>query len=257
MINIAICDDDEATTFLIEEMIYKLAFLQHIKVDCDIFFDGSTLVESIRHGAYYDLIYLDIEMRKTDGIRAAEMIRYMDTSPLIVFLSSNEKNLKDLFHTEPFHFLSKPLDAKAFRFVFLAAYKRIARKTEYFSYTYNKRFLKIPLAKISYFSSRNRVIYIHVVDSIKTEHTEYDEAETKFYGKMNNLEEQLAERKARFIRIHQSYLINFDYMKSMSYKSVLMSDGTLLQISEDRHKSVRNQAKIFLESSRNTTFFSK
>ncbi len=200
MINIAICDDDKATTFLIEEMIYNLASQQHIKVGCAVFFDGSTLVKNIRQGAYYDLIYLGIEMKKTDGIRAAEMIRYMDIPALIVFISAYEKNLKELFHTEPFHFLSKPLDAQAFRFVFLAAYKHIARITKYFSCNYNKKCLKVPLAKIRYFSSRNRVIYIHVAGSITPENAAYDETETKFYGKMNDLEEQLAKCNTRFIK---------------------------------------------------------
>ncbi len=50
------------------------------------------------------------------------------------------------------------------------------------------------------------------------------------------------------LRIHQSYLVNFDYMKSMSNKSVLLLDGTLLQISEDRHKGVRTQFRIMAGS---------
>ena len=61
MIRIAICDDDKTTTTIIEEMLCKIGKEQNLKIECGIFFDGSTLVEHIRQGTYYDLIYLDIE----------------------------------------------------------------------------------------------------------------------------------------------------------------------------------------------------
>lgn len=50
MINIAICDDDVAITATIEEILYKIAKEQGIKISCSVFFDGFTLVEDIRQG---------------------------------------------------------------------------------------------------------------------------------------------------------------------------------------------------------------
>ena len=121
------------------------------------------------------------------------------------------------------------------------AYKRIRQKSEYFSYTYNREFIKVPLGRIYYFESRNRVVYIHVAGNKKTEDTESNESEYRFYGKMNDVEKRLSESNSRFIRIHQSYFVNFDYIKSMNFTGVTMYDGTVLQISEDRQKSVRTQ----------------
>lgn len=175
-------------TATIEEMLYKTAKEQGIKINCAVFFDGFTLVENIRQGTYYDLIYLDIEMRKVNGISAAELIRSMEIPALIVYVSSYEKYLKELFNTEPFRFLSKPIDGNRFRSVFMDAYKRIRQKSEYFSFTYNKEFIKVPLGRIYYFESCNRVIYIHAVRNVRAENTESDEMEYRFYGKMNDVE---------------------------------------------------------------------
>ena len=241
MINIAICDDDAAMTTTIEELLYKIAKEQGIKTNCAVFFDGSTLVKNIRQGTYYDLIYLDTEMCQVDGISAAELITNMEIPALIVYVSSYEKYLKKLVNTEPFRFLSKPINKKDFRTVFMDAYKRIRQKSEYFSYTYNREFIKVPLGRIYYFESRNRVVYIHVAGNKKTEDTESNESEYRFYGKMNDVEKRLSESNSRFIRIHQSYFVNFDYIKSMNFTGVTMYDGTVLQISEDRQKSVRTQ----------------
>lgn len=241
MINIAICDDDVAMTAMIEDILHKIAKEQDIKINCDIFFDGSTLVESIRQGTYYDLMYLDIEMRKVNGISAAELIRNMEVPALIVYVSSHEKYLKELFNTEPFRFLSKPINGQEFRSVFMDAYKRIRQRSEYFSFAYNKELIKIPLGRICYFESCNRVIYVHATKNVRTENVESAETEYRFYGKMNDVEKQLSDRNVRFIRIHHSYLVNFDYIKSMNFSNVTMSDGAMLQISENKQKKVRIQ----------------
>lgn len=241
MINIAICDDDTAMTTSIEEMLYKAAKEQNIRINCGVFFDGSTLVENIRQGTRYDLIYLDIEMHQVNGISAAELIRNMEIPVLIVYVSGYEKYLRKLFDTEPFRFLSKPIDEKDFRSVFIDAYKRIRQKPEYFSFIYNKEFIKVPLGGIYYFESRNRIVYIHMAKNMKMENTDSSRTEYRFYGKMNDVEKQISDRNICFIRIHQSYLVNFEYIKSMNFTGVTMSDGIVLQISEDRQKNVRTQ----------------
>ncbi len=98
-------------------------------------------------------------MREINGIIAAELIRSMEIPALIVYVSSYEKYLMELFNTEPFRFLSKPIDWNKFRVIFMEAYNRIRQKSEYFSFTYNKEFIKVPLGRIYYFESCNRVIY--------------------------------------------------------------------------------------------------
>ena len=164
----------------------------------------------------------------------------MDIPALIIYVSGYEKYLKELFNTEPFRFLSKPIDIKSFDIVFQAAYKRISQKFQYFTFSYNKSFIKIPLNSIYYFESNNRVIHIHMPKTLTSEKSETNQP-TKFYGKMNDLEKKLSESSNRFIRIHQSYLVNFDYIRSMNFTSITMHDGKILQISEERQKNVRIQ----------------
>lgn len=241
MINIAICDDDVAITSSIEKKLDKISKELVIDINCAVFFDGFTLVENIRQGTYYDLIYLDIEMRKIDGITAAELIRNMEIPALIVYISNHEKYLKELFNTEPFRFISKPINEIEFRSVFFDAHKRICQNLKYFSYTYNKKIIKVPLGIINYFESKNRIIHIYTTKKIITPSLVYDESECKFYGKLNDVEKQLADSNVHFIRIHQSYLVNFDYIKSMNFTTVTMSNGVMLQISNDKQKKVRNQ----------------
>lgn len=63
----------------------------------------------------------------------------------------------------------------------------------------------------------------------------------KFYGKLSNIEKQLKDGKIPFLRIHQSYLVNYRYVCKISYSNVILFDGTVLQISEDRQKEIRER----------------
>lgn len=88
MLEIAVCDDEILTASNIEKMIENLAGKDAIDVDIDIFYDGSTLVNHIDQGKRYDIIYLDIEMVKQNGVDAARVIRKLDRNVLIIYVTS-------------------------------------------------------------------------------------------------------------------------------------------------------------------------
>lgn len=65
-----------------------------------------------------------------------------------------------------------------------------------------------------------------------------------FYGNLNEVEKEPANRGNYFLRIHQSYLVNYSYIKKMDYYNVVIGfDGKTaeLKVSEDREKNVRRQ----------------
>lgn len=75
MLKIAICDDEIMIASQIENMLEKISNTIVRKVEIDVFYDGSTLVNHIKEGMRYDLIYLDIEMKKQNGVDAARELR--------------------------------------------------------------------------------------------------------------------------------------------------------------------------------------
>ena len=58
------------------------------------------------------------------------------------------------------------------------------------------------------------------------------------------MEKELADSRRYFLRIHQSFLVNYDYIKKMNFFNVTVYIGDRemeLKISEDRQKEVRRQ----------------
>ena len=234
MLKIAICDDDLRFAGSLETLVMAENRKLGIRVGIEVFADGKTLVEHIRAGERYGLIFLDIEMKHVDGISAARLIRETDRSVLFIYISGYDSYLKELFEVEPFRFLSKPLEKELFCRYYKEACQRIGETEVFYQFTFNKEIRKVPLNNVVYFESRNRVV--HIV--LSSGHSEY------FYGKLNGVEKELAESRCYFLRIHQSFLVNYDYIKKMNFFNVTVYNGERemeLKISEDRQKEVRRQ----------------
>lgn len=237
MINIAICDDDRPLTGIIEQLLHKTASEQGVDISCEVFFDGSALIRAVTEQQMcFDLIYLDIEMETMDGIRAAQALREHELPALIVYMSGHEEYLKELFYTEPFRFLSKPVTEDEFGPIFSSACERISRQTGYFTFSYRKASHRIPFNRITCFESNGRVISIHLSERGVPKKACLP---SQFYGKINEVEQQVASQNGRFLRVHQSFLVNFDYIKAIAATEIEMLDGRIIQISEDRRKAVR------------------
>ncbi len=230
MLNIAICDDDMEMTGRMEMMLQKIAQNNFLDIDIEVFWDGESLANAIVAGERFDIIYLDIEMEKEDGISAAKRIRRYDRNVLIIYVTSHENHMRDSFEVRPFQFLVKPIDEKQMETYFKAACEEINREDCYFRYSYRRVNHKVEIRDILYFESNKRKIFII------TENETFE-----LYGKLNEIENILKNCKASFLRVHQSFLVNYKHIKGQAYDSIIMNNGKRIAISEDRRKKISEQ----------------
>lgn len=229
MIKIAICDDEPKFVGTIQTYLETIAADYHYEMDIQTYFSGETLIKDYQTGEKFDLIYLDIEMQKMDGIETAKWIRNNDYYVLIVYISSHEEYLRQLFEAEPFRFIQKPVNFDSFLSVFSQAQKRISQQqNNFYCFKFGKNIIKVLCRDILYFESAGRKVIVHTL------HKEY-----AYYDKLNNIEEQL--KDSRFIRIHKAYLVNIDNIEAFQYERVALTDGTILNISEKNRPYIRNE----------------
>ena len=230
MIKVAICDDDIATTGKIEDMLCRIAKRNFIPIETEVFWEGEHLSEAVESMDNFDVIFLDIEMGQADGITVARKIRETDKNVLIIYVTSHESYMQESFSVRPFRFLVKPVEEKQIAGCLEAAYEEISSADSYFRYSYQRLNCKIPVRDILYFESKRRKVYI------------VTEKETfEFYGKLNEIEESLRASKGIFLRIHQSFLINYKHIKGLAYDFAVMDNEERLSISEDRRKLISEQ----------------
>ncbi len=228
MYHIAVCDDELAICSQIEQIIINNNKLLSNKVEVDVFYTGEDLYKYLFSGVNYDMIFLDIELKLLNGVALGEKIRneLNNENVQIVFISGKQGYAMELFEIRPLNFLVKPLDAEKIIQVVEKGIKLLKKSNQYFTYKQGQSTKKILLQDISYFESIDRQVKMITV-----------EEEIIFYGSLSEIFLQL--EKYHFFYIHKSFLVNFNHVIEYNYENLVMSNKTVLQISQSRRKSVR------------------
>lgn len=241
MIKVAICDDDNWIVHQMENILYDICSNECIKIDTEVYYSGNALERDIHTGQKFDLIYLDIQMEKGDGITTAKSIRKIDENVIFIFISSYDKYMMELFRLDVFAFIRKPIDMKEFEKIFLEANQKICSRNCFFTFRYKKQEFKIPCKDILYFESKGRQISVYAKNSDIY----------VFNGKLFDVEKRLNVGKIPFLRIHQSYLVNYLLIKARSKSNVALVNGVILPISEERQKQFSREYGRLLRSELN------
>lgn len=228
MVRIGICDDDRQYQGVMESMLEELCGLHRLQAEIEVYTGGAELLEDLDTGGCLDLLFLDIEMKGMDGIQTALRIRKENRYMLIVYVSSHEEYLRQLFEAEPFRFLKKPVQQNELEKVVIQAMERISsQKQLFYTVQSGRNYIRLPYQEILFLESSGRKVIIHT-----------DDRAYQYYGKLDEAESALM--GGRFIRIHKAYLINMDNTEVFQYDKVALKDGTVLSISEKNRPKVRN-----------------
>jgi len=230
---VAICDDENRIGAELERFLIDMLGNRNIKYEIDIYYTGEELCAKMENGAYYNLIFLDIEFAKNaiNGVEVGRLIRgtYRNDLTSIVYISWEMKYSLQLFEIRPLNFLVKPLDyAKVEQTV--TTYLRLAGQwVGEFSYKIGHSTYKAQVKDIVYLQSDRRKLILHLADGRKEE----------FYGTLKDVfREQL--QRFDFILIHASCAVNYDYIAVAKYDEMILIDGvTSLQISQSKRKEVK------------------
>jgi len=224
MIKIAICDDEPFMAQEIFDQLSRYMKEKHITSYCvNSFSNGRSLLES---DCNFDLIFLDIQMERPDGMETAKMLRQRENHSLLVFITVLKECVFDAFEVEAYDYLIKPLSGDHFSRTMDRAIKVLEQRTA-------KRIMVlrgtscevIPLAQIMYCEVQGRKIYIHQNDGKIID----------YYEKLDDFERRV---DGRFFRCHRSYLVNLEYVRGSHAGQVTLSQGEHIPVSRLREQEL-------------------
>ncbi len=234
MYRIAICDDETAVCSQIEQMIIDYGKSISEKLEIDVYYSGEELCKFLRSGAEYDILFLDIEFKQLNGVEIGEKIReeLRNETVQIVYISGKQSYAIELFNIRPLNFLIKPLESDKVIKTLKKGMELSEKKHKYFAYRQGHITKKMLIEEILFFESVNRQVKMTT-----------SAEKIVFYGSLSDIFSQL--QACQFFYIHKSYLINYHHVIEFSYDHLVMSDKTVLPISQSRRKEVRDlQIKI-------------
>ncbi len=220
LINCVVADDEPLARKGILEFIEKIDFLNVSGTAKDVYELEALLVHR-----EVDLLFIDIEM---PGISGIDFIKtYEGRMPLVVFTTAYPDYAVESYSLKAFDYLLKPVSPERFKVTAGRALETLSKvlplrgQKDYFFVRCDGRYEKLVMSEIVYVSGMQNYVRIHFANG-KT---------LIVHSALKSIYRQLDE--SRFIMVHKSYIVNLDYIASVSGSHISLAE--LGQIPIGRH----------------------
>ena len=237
MFKIAICDDESLFAEELKELLSGYMMEKGLVFEIDIYGSGEALIELGIEVIKYTAVFLDINMEKIDGIKAAEKIREVSREVFIVFVTAFVNYSLEGYRLDVVRYLLK--GNVDFPSMVNECVDALVDKLSYsvtkreFDFKEGKR--EISLERLLYVESNLHKLEFHVMEDDLKIYTMYET--------LNALESKLVAKD--FVRIHQSYLVNIKYIKNVVRYKVVLTNGIELVIPKARYTYVKEQFILY------------
>ena len=228
MYKIAVCDDEEAVSAQVKELITEW----NPSVDVVCFSSGEALLENYQS---YEAVFLDIDMAGMNGIETGKAIRKMDKDTKIVYLTAYRDYVSGAFGVHAFQYLLKPVNKKAIWNVLeeIFRYTKAAEKKIILDFHTVNGSLCLPVERIYFFEYENRKIRIVT-----------DEEQYYMSDKIGNVAKRMAE--FGFSMPHQSFVVNMFHVKNVKNQQIFLDNGMDIPLSQKKQKIWKQELMEYL-----------
>lgn len=230
MLRIAVCDDDAAFRAALRPAL-ESAF-RRCGVEISVTEAGSVAaMEALLGHMSFDLLFLDIDMPETDGVRFGERLRAQGVQTDIVYVSNMEGRVYDIFRVHPWSFIRKSRYAEELYAV-----------TEEYAASLRKKSGTVLLTAEDGGTLALRpqeLLYAEAAGKRQKLFLENAAAPILARVSLRELEELL--QPHGFIRIHKGFLVNYRVIRKITSRSVVLDSGEELPVGRDRLGTAREQ----------------
>lgn len=233
MLRVAICDDDQSMVEILSQRFNNFFKNTTIEYDIQRYTNGNDLLE-YNNTKPFDIIFLDIDMPKINGIEVAQDIRNINSNMIIIFVTNKENLVFQSIKYAPFRFVRKSNLDDDIQELFVALEEKINFDSMEYKVYVCGRIKYLQISKIAYFESFRHDIIAHYYDG-----TTYDIKET-----LSSLAKRL--EKYGFIRVHKSYLVNYRNIFVINTTDLKLDNSQIIPISRLKRQEIQSKYQVFL-----------
>jgi len=227
---ILIVDDEKLALDRLKRILNKLGYEDIIAYD-----EPQMALEEVKKNLF-DVVFLDISMPVMNGIELAEMILQIEPKTFVIFQTAHDNFALRAYQSGGIDYLLKPIDE--------ASVQKSIKKVEHYIANENEKKKKIMGKSGSHFYLINIEDIYYIKADLDEVIVRIKEAQTYVKKKIGDFDTLL--RDKNFYRVHRSYIVNIDKIRSMT-----TVEQSKLQISfydiEDIVTSSKDGAKEFRE----------
>ena len=216
MYHIAIVEDEKEFSHQLQEFLVQYGKEHEMEFQISVFQDGAEILEEYQ--PKYDVILLDIEMPKVNGMETAEKIRETDEDVVLMFITNMASYAIRGYSVGALDFVMKPINYYTFSTKMTRALKRVQKKTlKPIVLNLPDGVKKLEAKQIYFVEVQNRMLHYHT-----------EEGEYVLRGTLQGAEEMLSDYP--FIRCNHWYIVNLMHVSEVK-KNIAVVGGYELEIS--------------------------
>lgn len=224
----AICDDNSIDSNYVYELVKKWSNEKKYQVDIENFSSAESFLFHYVDNKDYDVLLLDIEMKKMDGVSLAREIRKTNKNVQIIFITGYSEYIAEGYDVEALNYLMKPLKKEKLYEVLNKAVTKIIQNEKHLILNTFDETIRISLHDIIYIDVNRNYITIHSNKNYTIKMT------------LADIEKELDER---FFRISRSIIINLKYINRVTKRDVYLTNGSILPLPRGKYETL-NKAII-------------
>ena len=223
---IAICDDSQADTEYLTTLVKEWA--KDRTAIIKTFPSAEAFLFNYAEEKDFDILLLDIEMGKMDGVTMAKVIRQDNESVQIVFITGYSEYIADGYDVAALHYLIKPVKTEQLLSVLDRAAERLKKNEKELLLKTADETVVMPVREIRYLDVQQNYVTVHGKADVTVKRT------------LGEFEKELDER---FFRLGRSYIVNLTCVRRISKTEVILTDGSAIPLPRGQYDAL-NRAII-------------
>lgn len=225
-LTIAICDDDEEQIYKLRRLLGEWSSDKPFALNIDEYISGESFLFSYSDKSC-NLLLLDIEMKRLNGVELAKRLRADGDMLPIVFITGYSDYMNEGYEVEALHYLLKPVEKEKLFAVLDRYIKRHISENE----------IILSCGDKTLHVSPDTVTYCEAVG--KKSHVHFHAGKTLICDSgIGSLSSRLTED---FIICHRSYVVNLRFIRSIGKTEICLDSGENIPISRRLYKEVNDR----------------
>ncbi|MCL2840824.1 MAG: LytTR family DNA-binding domain-containing protein [Defluviitaleaceae bacterium] len=227
MFSIGICDDEAIEVKFLTKLIHEWAETQDIIVYITSYANAEAFLMS--SNVIPDILLLDIQMGKMDGMALAKHIRQSNAHVQFIFITGFTDYMSQGYEVDALHYLIKPIKEEQLFAMLTKAVERLSKEDDFLLVQTREDNMRLRHKDIFYIEAFAH--YILIVLENKT-------IETR--AKISEIENLLNDG---FVRCHRSYIVGLRHINRIGKTEIILDNGQSIPLSRRLYNEV-NQTFI-------------
>ena len=238
MFRIAICEDEKAQREYLLKLLETWQVVSEEKATVDTYTSAEQYLFETEGRTPYDLLLLDIQMGKMNGVELARKVREQDAKVSIVFLTGIKDYAIEGYEVGAVRYLLKPVkEAELFALLDRLCEEAKEQREDYFLFQSVGVTHRVPFSEILYAEADGHYVVLKTV-------CREEAGQTKEWKWKENISARSEELEAKeFFLLRRGLYVNLAKVEQIGKTECTLENGEVLPVSKARYQAL-NEAFI-------------